>query len=80
MTLREVITAWLVEHGREGLCNSELECGCWVGDLMPCDEPGFNDCVVAAKMDAASYRRAHPEADLPADYSDFVMVPLGDGG
>lgn len=47
MTVREILNKWLQDKGYEGLFSSN-ECGCEVGDLMPCDgenciicEPGY---------------------------------------
>ena len=51
MNVKEIITAWLKEHGYDGLCGEE--CGCEIADLAPCCEaenilscvPGYkNEC------------------------------------
>lgn len=39
VTLPEMLSQWLKEHGYDGLCSDRYECGCLVGDLMPCGEP-----------------------------------------
>lgn len=39
MTVKEITAEWLKAHGYDGLCNDN-ECGCFVGDLMPCGDPG----------------------------------------
>ena len=44
MTLRELTEEWLKEHGFDGLCNPDLECGCKLGDLMPCTDPWPEEC------------------------------------
>jgi len=41
-TVREIVRDWLVEHGYDGLYDSE--CGCGVCDLMPCDGPWSMTC------------------------------------
>ena len=41
MELRDIVKAWLQEHGYDGLCKSDLECGCHISNLMPCDEPSM---------------------------------------
>lgn len=44
MNIAEIVAAWLKEHGYDGLCNSELECGCNLEDLAPCVDC-CGDCV-----------------------------------
>jgi hypothetical protein len=41
MELREIVESWLEEHGYDGLVYSDIECGCCLGDLMPCGSPGI---------------------------------------
>lgn len=41
MTVKEMIVDYLKEHGYGGLVNTEVPCGCIIGDLAPCcDEIG----------------------------------------
>jgi hypothetical protein len=40
MNIREIIEAYLLEYGYDGLLNTDIPCGCFRADLMPCDEPG----------------------------------------
>lgn len=47
MNIAKIVEAWLVQNGYEGLYNDE--CGCEVGDLMPCDEPNIN-CEAGYKV------------------------------
>lgn len=37
MTTIEIIKQYLIDNGFDGLCNDELDCGCELADLEPCD-------------------------------------------
>lgn len=50
--IKEIVAAWLKEHGYDGLVNLECgnECGCGIDDLMPVKEcPNQQDCRAAYK-------------------------------
>jgi len=47
--LTTIVRNWLCEHGYDGLCHPDTECGCGVGNLMPCGEPGSR--CEAARLD-----------------------------
>jgi hypothetical protein len=36
MNVEDILEVWLTEHGYDGLCNPEEECGCKIGDLITC--------------------------------------------
>jgi len=44
MTVKEIIEAYLREHGYDGIYAPEDECGCHLGDLFPCGGTG-EDCI-----------------------------------
>lgn len=45
-TVAEMLEATLKQMGADGLCNPDLECGCVIGDLMPCSSC-CGECVAA---------------------------------
>jgi len=41
----QIVRDWLKSHPEyDGLANPELECGCHIQDLMPCEMPDFYGC------------------------------------
>ncbi|MFW6106531.1 MAG: hypothetical protein ACOC8H_00045, partial [bacterium] len=44
MNIRQMMEKYLIRVGCDGLVNRGRECGCRVGDLMPCDEPDVTEC------------------------------------
>ena len=39
LTVKTILEHWLPLHGYDGLVCDGAECGCLVGDLIPCDGP-----------------------------------------
>jgi len=40
-----IVKHWLKANGYDGLCDDDVECGCQLADLMPCDDPSLVHCV-----------------------------------
>ena len=50
MTVGEIVKQWLEEHGSDGLCDPDAECGCGIDDLNPCG--GLcDDCIPARRVE-----------------------------
>ena len=49
MTIKEIVKKYLEENGYDGLASPDLECGCPIDDLMPCDKPNAEECVSGHK-------------------------------
>ena len=37
LTVKEIVEQYLEAHGFDGLYDDDADCGCFLGDLMPCD-------------------------------------------
>ena len=46
MSIKEIVKQHLVTNGFDGLAGDE--CGCAIGDLMPCDNP--MDCIPGVRI------------------------------
>jgi len=44
MDCRKIIIEYLKANGYDGLCNTDLPCGCTLDDFMPCVEFDINEC------------------------------------
>ena len=51
--VRIIVSEWLESNGFEGLVNLDGECGCPIGDLMPCENSiaGLGDCQPAYRYE-----------------------------
>jgi len=47
ITVKEMVEVYLRDNGFDGLCS--MDCGCRLGDLMPCDEVN-PDCEAAYEV------------------------------
>ena len=48
ISVKDMINIFLESKGYDGLCNSDLECGCSKDNLAPCENI-HEDCVAARK-------------------------------
>lgn len=44
MDVKEIVEKYLKEYGYDGLYSPHIECGCKVGDLMPCGFDVIESC------------------------------------
>jgi len=66
INLIDLIRSGLKDCGANGLCNSDIECGCKIDDLCPCGEPDLNYCIAGVSI--AQLAKKHN--------TDFWIVPL----
>lgn len=38
LNVEEIVKQYLIEHGYDGLCNDDGDCGCSLDDFNPCGE------------------------------------------
>ena len=50
MKMHKIVEAWLGENDYDGLYHDDLECGCRLGDLMPCGEPSTH-CMAGYEVE-----------------------------
>jgi len=50
INVKTILSEYLKQHGYDGLFNAELECGCTIDDLFPC-EADFSECEPAYKLE-----------------------------
>jgi len=48
-TVQEIVTAYLEEHGYDGLLSDNCECACLTADVPACDDIGSN-CEAGHKI------------------------------
>lgn len=48
-TVRDIVIDYLKENGYDGLYNPDVECGCFINDLVPCCER-FDECMPGMKQ------------------------------
>ena len=53
-SIEQIVEDWLRQNGFDGLACPELECGCRLGDLMPCEYPELRECVAGRIRRGAS--------------------------
>ena len=44
MNVKKITLEYLEKNGFDGLCNPDIECGCFKEDLMPCGWAGIEQC------------------------------------
>jgi hypothetical protein len=72
-------------YGADGLCNSELDCGCSANQLAPCGDGPYHDCCLAMTLiipekdaDGSFKELFHPQTReqifYDADPGDIIYV------
>ena len=74
--VRIIVSDWLKANGYDGLVNYDGECGCPIGDLMPCENSiaGLGDCEPAYQFKCYMCRNwgdnLPPEIEDPDEWCD----------
>lgn len=68
MNCLSIVTHYLKENGYDGLCAPDLECGCGLDDLAPCEYGPCPGCIPARAQIVTE-----PEGDWRV--GDIVYVP-----
>lgn len=53
-TIKKIVTTYLRKNGYDGLVNRDLDCGCGVNELSPCDYCDIFSCEPGHKCDCTS--------------------------
>jgi len=61
MNVKEILIEWLKDHGCDGLCNTDIGCGCgftscipgdtYSNDFIPCEDINENECQPAYRWE-----------------------------
>jgi len=66
--VRGIIWNYLKAHGYDGLYSTDIDCGCELADLMPCDEYGIGNC-------SPGYKASCYDEDCEIDDCDWHIAP-----
>jgi hypothetical protein len=74
MNVKEIVLAYLKEHGYDGLCNTYHKCGCGLGDLALCGDEDMSICRAARKKIATVEDTCGGEADFEVGDEIYVVA------
>jgi len=69
INVKTILIDFLKQHNYDGLLNADLECGCAIDDLIPCDF-NFSECEPAYKLECPCENEGEHEA---CEYKDWCM-------
>lgn len=70
--IRTILIEYLRKNNYDGLCNIDLECGCTIDDLIPCDY-NLSECEPAYKMNCPCKNKGAHDA---CEYENGCMSVL----
>lgn len=83
MTVKDMVAEWLRANHYDGLCNPSGECGCGLGDLMPCQCVNERECMCAYSVpapDGTEYDRfyctSNADQNEPSDTLESVALDM----
>ncbi len=68
MTVLEIVRAYLVEHGYDGLAGDD--CGCLLSDLAPCGGNMNESCTAGHRVDGCTCGEGHDYHIVPGKRSE----------
>ena len=72
INVKTILIDFLKQHNYDGLLNADLECGCAIDDLIPCDF-NFSECEPAYKLECPCENEGEHEA---CEYNDGCMSTI----
>jgi hypothetical protein len=73
-TVRDIVRQYLKDHGHEGLCNPDAECGCGLADLIPCCDV-CTTCLPARRTVNEYGEEIYVLDDQPGPICDCIQAP-----
>lgn len=84
MNIIKIVTAHLKDNGFDGLVNTDGQCGCLLGDLVPCDgnfgscEPGYRGASEDYPGEWEVYRTKEAAAKSIEEFKKYGAHKEGD--
>ena len=78
MNVKTIMGTWLREHGFDGLCNPDEQCGCLADDLAPCDCENVLECQPGHREDVDEHEVC--DCDGQGEKHWHIVLPCTESG